>query len=239
MNETSSTYYFIVPILVFGPLFLLIFYNFGLREILKMPEEIRRKRLEDQNKAERFRKEHARKRGKGLADAGAGANKTPLGLFAQAVTYAWFAAVIGLFASSPSYTYSDPDEARIKLSFSHPGKRKVECHRRTREELAKLPLNMRAPRDCQRERWPVHLEIDIDGETIMNETARPNGLFRDGPSIFYRAWPVAAGKHKIAMRLREKGTIGFDYSRTLEVNLAPRRILAIQFNAAKGGFIVK
>ncbi len=239
MNETFNTYYFIVPLLVFGPLFLLIFYNFGLREILKMPGEIRRQRLEDRDQAERFHKEHARKRGQGLAGATGGANKTPLGLFAQAVTYAWFAAVIGFFASSPSYTYSDPNDAQIKLSFGHPGKRKVECRRRTREELARLPANMRAPQDCQRERWPVHVEIDIDGETMMNETARPNGLSRDGPSIFYRVWFIPPGKHQIAMRLREKGNTGFDYDRTLEVNLAPRRILAIQFNAAKEGFVVK
>lgn len=152
MNEPFNTYYYIIPLMVFGPLFLLIFYNFGLRELLKMPGEIRRMRAQHRDEAKRRRLEHDRKRGRGLAEGGKSANKTPLGLFAQAITYAWFAALIGVFASSPTYTYSDPNDAQIKLSFGHPGKRKVECRRRTREELAKLPPNMRTPQDCPRQR---------------------------------------------------------------------------------------
>lgn len=239
MKDSFSLSVLIGPLLIFGPLFLWIFYNFGIREMTRIPEEMRHQRKLRQEQAERFREEHARKRDGGPVGVVRGANKTPLGLFAQAVTYIWFAAVIGFFASSPPYTHRAPGMAQIKLSLSHPGQRKVECRRRTREELAKMPANMRAAKECPRERWPVHVEIDIDGKTMMSETARPNGLSRDGPSIFYRAWPIASGKHQIAMRLREKGNTGFDYDWTLEINLAPQRILAIQFNAAKGGFIVK
>jgi len=239
MNGTFDNYYFIVPLLVFGPLFLWIFYNFGLREIMKMPGEIRRKRLEDRDEAERVHKEHGRKRGKGLADTGSGANKTPFGLFAQAVTYAWFALVIGFFASSPPYAFIAPDTAQIKLSLSHPGQRKVECRRRTQKELAELPPNMRAPADCPRERWPVFVKIDIDDKTVMGESAKPNGLSRDGPSIFYRVFRITAGSHRMTLRLRDKGEEGFGYETTQRIELAPMQSLAIEFNKGKGGFIVK
>lgn len=239
MNGALENYYFFIPLLVFGPLFLLILYNFGLREIIKMPGEMRRKRLDDRDEAERVHKEHDRKRGRGLAGTGSGVNKTPLGLFAQGVTYVWFAFVIGFFASSPPYGFSTPDTAQIKLSLSHPGQRKVECRRRTQEELAKLQPNMRAPADCPRERWPVFVEIAIDDKTVMRESAKPNGLSGDGPSIFYRVFRIKAGSHRMTLRLRDKGKQGFGYETTQRIELAPMQSLAVVFNKGKGGFIVK
>jgi hypothetical protein len=60
---------------------------------------------------------------------------------------------IGYFATSPKYRQIPDDVALIKLSISHLGDR--ECRKRTPEELAKLPPNMRAPMDCPRERSDI------------------------------------------------------------------------------------
>jgi len=239
MSDSVNIYYVIGPLLVFGPLFLWILYNFGVLELLKIPADIRRQKKLDREKADRFHEEHARKRGAGLAGGAKGANKTPLGLFAQTVTYIWFAAVIGFFASSPPYAYNPSGAAQLKLSLSHPGQRKIKCRRRSPQELAKMPPNMRAPKSCPRERWPVHVEIDIDAKTVMRESAAPKGLSHDGPSIFYRVQPLAAGTHVIAMRLREREGDGFDFDRTLSVTLRPGQVLAVEFHAAKGGFVVQ
>jgi len=239
MSDSVNIYYVIGPLLVFGPLFLWILYNFGVLELLKIPADIRRQRKLDREEAERFREEHARKRGAGLAGGVKGANKTPLGLFAQAVTYIWFAAVIGFFASSPPYAYNPSGAARLKLSLSHPGKRKVECRRRSAQELAKLAANMRAPNVCSRERWPVYVEIEIDGDIVFRKSARPNGLSKDGPSIFYIVRTIKAGEHVLAMRLRERDGDGFDFDKTLSVTLRPGQVLAVEFHAAKGGFVVQ
>lgn len=239
MNESANIYYIIGPLVLFGPLFLWILYNLGVRELFRIPGDMRRQRQQDEEEVDRFRKEHARKRGGGLSGGVKGANKTPSGLFVQTVTYIWFAAVIGFFASSPPYAYSQPDTAQLKLSLSHPGQRIVKCRRRTPQELAKLPPNMRAPKSCPRERWPVYVEIDIDGRTIMQESATPNGLSHDGPSIFYRVQPVTAGTHVLAMRLRERDGDGFDYMKTLPIDLRPGQVLAVEFHAVKGGFVVQ
>lgn len=239
MNGEYSLYVLVAPLLIFGPLFLWVLYNLGIREMFRIPEEMRQKRQQDRKEADRFKEEHALKRGKGLAGASTGPNKRPLGLIAQAVTYAWFAAVIGFFAASPPYAYSDPDTAQIKVSLSHPGKRKVECRLRTREELTKLPANMRAPKDCSRERLPVSVELVLDGTVVMAESGRPGGLAKDGPSVFYRVITIPSGRHGITMRLDETGNGVFDFEKTLDLDLFPGRALAVQFNAAKGGFIVK
>ncbi|MEO7008627.1 MAG: hypothetical protein ABI156_05705, partial [Caldimonas sp.] len=68
----------------------------------------------------------------------------------QAVLYGLFALFIGVFSHWPSYRNLEPDQALVKVSFVLHGKRVEECRRRTAEELAKLPPNMRAPLLCQR-----------------------------------------------------------------------------------------
>lgn len=239
MNESANVYYIIGPLVIFGPLFLWVLYNLGLRELLNIPADLRRQRNLDDQEAERFRDEHARKRGAGLSGGVKGANRTPLGLLAQTVTYIWFAAVIGFFASQPPYAYNPDGNALLKLSLSHPGKRVVECRRRTPQELAKLPPNMRAPKSCPRQRWPVYVEIDIDGSSVMRESASPNGLAEDGPSIFYHVQTMTAGRHVVAMRLRERDGEGFDFEKTLSLDLRPGQVVAVKFDALKGGFVVQ
>ncbi len=235
----AKAYYFLFPLLVFGPLFLWLFYNFGLKEIIKIPGEMRRRKQHEAEMAEDFEAERARKRGKGPIGAVRGANKTAIGFFAQAVTYAWFAAVIGTLASTPSYTFAGPETARIRLSLSHPGQRKEECYRRTAKELAELAANMRAPKDCPRERWPVYVEMEVDGKVVFSKEAKPKGLSRDGPSIFYNSFQLPSGPHRIALRLRSKGESGFDHEVSRLLVLAPGQALAITFDAAKGGFIIQ
>jgi hypothetical protein len=75
----------------------------------------------------------------------------PLGYLGQGAVYLLLGLGIGYFSDRPAHTHSPPDMALIKLSFAH-GAQKEDCRRRTAEELAKLPPNMRRPMVCSRER---------------------------------------------------------------------------------------
>ena len=153
----------------------------------------------------------------------------------QAVLYALFAVVIGVFSRWPSYHPLDPGQALIKISFSHTGKPVGDCVRRSAEELAKLPPQMRKAVDCPRERSPVSIEVDIDGKTVLNRTAQPSGLKRDGASAVYERLPVPAGEQKIAVRMKDDVRApGFIYQREASVKLAPSQVLVIDFSAEKG-----
>src|SRR5512140_1899227 len=110
---------------------------------------------------------------------------TPLAWVGQALLYGLFALVIGVFSRWPPYHHLQPDQALIKLSFSHQGKPVSDCRNATPEELASLPPNMRAPRICPRERSPIAVELDLDGVTALRHVALPSGLSRDGASAFY------------------------------------------------------
>jgi len=158
---------------------------------------------------------------------------------AQAVLYALFAIFIGVFSHWPSYRDIGADEALVKVSLVHHGKRVEECRRRTAEELAKLPPNMRAPLQCQRERAPVRIEVDVDGVPAYAALASPSGLSKDGASAVYHRFALAAGTHRITVRLKDSaGGTAFDYTREAEVRLKPAQVLVIDFDAEKGGIVL-
>jgi hypothetical protein len=90
----------------------------------------------------------------------------------QFIAYALFALVVGYFATQPAYTHLDPDKALIKLSFSHAGAHREECRQLTQEELNRLPPNMRRPMDCPRERRPLLVELELDGEILYRPPRR-------------------------------------------------------------------
>lgn len=155
----------------------------------------------------------------------------------QALFYAAFIAVIGYFSVSPPYRHVDPELAIIKLTFSHAADRREPCRKLTPEELAKLAPNMRRPMDCERERLPLLVELELDGELVYQAEQRPTGLWKDGPSTVYRKFPVQAGNHELVARLRDgRDTIGFDYEQAASVELAPGQNFVIGFRAAAGGF---
>lgn len=157
-------------------------------------------------------------------------------LAGQALLYAAFAAVIGLFSRWPTYSPLGPGQALVRLSIVHAGQLVSPCHRLTDAELAKLPPNMRAPEQCPRERAPVAVQVDIDGQTLVDAVAPPSGIARDGRSALYRRLPVAAGTHRIAVRLKDSaGPGGFDHARTATVTLVPGQVLVIDYLPEQGG----
>jgi len=160
----------------------------------------------------------------------------PLAWIGQGLLYGLFALIIGTFSSWPKYRHLAPQQALIKLSFTHHGKHVADCRQRTPEELAKLPPNMRAPMQCQRERSPVTVEVDLDGERIYRHVAAPSGLSKDGASTVYQRLEMLAGEHRLAVRLKDSAHgSAFDYVREETVTLKPGQVLVIDFNAEKGG----
>jgi hypothetical protein len=163
----------------------------------------------------------------------------PLGYIGQGAVYLLLALVIGYFSNRPAHTHFPPEMALLKLSFAH-GAQKEDCRQRTDEELAKLPPNMRRPMVCARERLPVTVELLLDGEPLYQAVLPPTGLSGDGPSRAYQRFAVSPGRHELTARLRDTNRAeGFDYERTVVVELAPAQSLAIDFRSEMGGFIFR
>ena len=158
----------------------------------------------------------------------------------QAAVYLGIAALLGTFSNTPAYVHYPPDQALIKLSLVHSAQRKEECRRLSAEEIAELAPNMRKNLACARERLPVRLELSVDGETLVSGSFPPTGLSSDGPSLVYRRLPVAPGKHRLILRMRDSNRQeGYDYEYESVVDLRPQQNLVIDFRSETGGFNVR
>ena len=160
--------------------------------------------------------------------------------FGQLITYAAFAAGIGLFSVWPAYDMLDDNEAIISVTFSHAAKRIGECRALSQEELNELPPNMRKPNSCPRERFPTYIEMRTNGELIYSETLLPSGLWSDGKANVYNRSKVRAGTYQLFIGMNDSGTSGtFDYELSVVTDIRPGQNLVIGFDGLGNTFVIE
>ncbi|ODU10446.1 MAG: hypothetical protein ABS84_03500 [Rubrivivax sp. SCN 71-131] len=158
----------------------------------------------------------------------------------QFVLYGAFALAVGVFSQWPLYHPMGADQAQIKVSISRVGKPVGECRKRSAEELAKMPPNMRAPMDCPRERAPLSVDVELDGSSVLSRVVAPTGLSKDGASSIYERLVVPAGEHRLRVRLNDDVRPGAQtHEREATVKLAAGQVLVIDFDAEKGGITLQ
>lgn len=159
---------------------------------------------------------------------------------AQLALYALFALVIGYFTTSPPYRHLQPDEAVLRLSFTHPGKPVTDCRRRSADELAKMPPQLRQPLDCPRERSPVRVRVEMDGRELVDASFPASGLAHDGAATGYRRIPIAAGEHRFRVQFNDDArAAGFGYAGAATLDVAPGQVVLIDFGAENSGVVIR
>ena len=151
--------------------------------------------------------------------------------FGQGLGYFLFIAFIGYFSTGPSFSNMPADQALIKFTFTHPGKRLVPCVKRSAAEMANLPPQLRYNMVCSRERAPLQVEFEIDGQMVYQLEIPAKGFRNDMPSPVYERFNVPAGRHHLRVRMRDNVTDeGFTFSAEKTVVLAPLQILVVDFD---------
>lgn len=125
----------------------------------------------------------------------------------------------------------------LTLSFSHGADRKAACRKATPEELAALPVNMRRPNICPRERPSIWIEIDIDGKRAFEAGVPPSGIAGDGPSRVHQRFLLPSGRHEVAVRMRDRPGEDFAWRGERSIDLGPADHRVIDFRADAGGFV--
>ncbi len=160
--------------------------------------------------------------------------------FVQFAAFATFAVFVGYFSSSPPFQYARAESAVVKLSLSHATDRVAPCVLLTPEEVAALAPNMRRTESCERERLPLALELDVDGQRVLAMQATPAGVWGDGPASVYQRFDLPPGQYRMAVRLRDTARAeGWDYTHVEDVTLIAGRYLTITFRAENGGFKIR
>ena len=158
----------------------------------------------------------------------------------QFTAYAAFAGMVAYLSFWPRYEYSAPEAAVVKLSLSHATERVEPCVQLTPQEIADLAPNMRRTQTCERKRLPLMIELELDGEIVVQLQTEASGLWEDGPASVYQRFDVSPGSHHIAVRLRDSaGTGDWDYTHNEDVELEAGRYLTITFKAENGGFAIR
>jgi len=158
----------------------------------------------------------------------------------QAAAYAAFALIVGYLSFWPRYQYALPEVAAVKLSLSHATKRVEPCVQLTPQQIAELAPNMRRTQACERQRLPLLLQLEVDGEIAIELQAVPSGLWEDGPASVYERFNLPPGPHQITVRLRDTARgDGWDYNYTEDVVLEAGRYLTITFRPETGGFAIR
>ena len=160
--------------------------------------------------------------------------------FVQFAAFAAFAVFVGYFSVSPQFQYARAESAVVKLSLSHATDRVAPCVLLTPKEIAALAPNMRRTESCERERLPLAIELDVDGQRLLAMQAAPSGIWGDGPASVYQRFDLPPGQYQLAVRLRDTARAdGWDYTLVEDVNLTAGRYLTITFRAENGGFKIR
>jgi hypothetical protein len=155
----------------------------------------------------------------------------------QVIAYSAFAIVVGYLSFWPRYQYASADIAAVKLSLSHATERVVPCVELTPQEVAELAPNMRRTQSCERQRLPLALQLEVDGDVAFELVSVPAGVWEDGLASVYERFDLTPGKHAITVRMRDTARQdGWDYTHTEDVTLVAGRYMTITFKAENGGF---
>ena len=165
---------------------------------------------------------------------------TALRMAGQFIVIAALFAGVAALADWPAYSQIPKNTGVVMLTFVHSADRKGECRRLSPEEIAKLPPNMRRVQDCPRGRRPIYVELDVDGRSAYKASLPPTGIAGDGPSRVYQRFVLPAGKHDLAVRMRDTARAeGFDHERRDSVELSADQMLVIDYRPESGSFVIR
>lgn len=160
-------------------------------------------------------------------------------LIAQLAAFAAFALAVGALAVYPRYEVASAGEGALRLSIAAPGRILGECRRLTPAELAARAPNMRAELECPRERSPLRVRLEVDGDTLYEAALPPSGIARDGNARAYRLFPLAAGRHELFVQVSDDERVpGYAFQRRVHVDLAPGQLITVDFQRERGGVLI-
>ncbi len=162
-------------------------------------------------------------------------NKMAIRIILQMLNYFIFMALVWYFSIAPPYHQLEDNQAVITLTMAHESVRVEECTKRSHEELAKLPPNMRIPMDCPRERSPITVELLLDDKPIVKKLVKAPGLYEDQAVNIYHSVKVNSGDHNLVVWMNDDvNREGYTYRHEQKLTLQPEQLLVVEFdNGAK------
>jgi hypothetical protein len=131
-----------------------------------------------------------------------------------------------------------PQLAQIRLVINHSGKLMAASSNLAPEVLAKLPKNVDPAMVLGGERFPVQLQLSVDGQAVLERSYRPGGLRREGAIYGLETWWLAPGVHEVKISLMDDGaTWQTVFAHPLDIVAGEAKIL--YYDAEQRVFVVR
>lgn len=156
------------------------------------------------------------------------------------------------FLSNVSYSFYSPQESMIKVAFQHTGKRIVNCNEKAliKEEgqryrgllktEKRITMNMSKLEGCPRERFPVVVQLSVDGKMLLDKGFKPKGIKRDMASYIYDDFIIKPGVHRITAAMYDSGDKNKpDSTFDGTVDIKPGEIKVLRFDNSQGKLVIE
>lgn len=131
-----------------------------------------------------------------------------------------------------------PTEAQIRIGIGHTGQMLASAKDLPPEIAAKIPPNVDPATVLGGERFPVQVQMLIDGEPVLEKTYRPRGLRREGNSEGLETHWLHPGKYMLEILLNDDGNnwrpVYFD-----SVEIAPGEALVLFYDDGQDRFVAQ
>ncbi|MCO5113427.1 MAG: cytochrome b N-terminal domain-containing protein [Bdellovibrionaceae bacterium] len=115
------------------------------------------------------------------------------------------------------------EEGLLRVSIRLVGQNEKSCQEPSAEEMAKLPIHMRATEVCTYRALSYQLKLSIDGKEHLNEQVHPGGLRRDRPIYVNHEIKVATGVRDVQFSMepidsQDESIVSLNLERKVEFN---------------------
>lgn len=152
------------------------------------------------------------------------------------------AVTIGIVQGSHVTIRQDPGaEGVLRLTWRARPDRVEDCRPQSQEVLARLPAHMRQTMICDGASATYRLEVQVDGQVVLDEQVQGGGLRHDRPIYVFRELRVAPGDRVVAVRFARLAETaqaqpgGVPPSLALErtIRFAPGRVVLSSYDPEK------
>ncbi len=153
--------------------------------------------------------------------------------------------LIFFLSTSPGYTYHQPDESMIIVSFKKTTERRTLCDDSQMEDFRSTEDTQRSHmrkkgRNCgSRDRVSLEMIINMDGDERFNGLIQPSGLNSDGVVFIYERFSIKAGDHTIEVKVRDNKDPNAEFKTFKEsISLKGHEIAVIDYDKGKDSFFL-
>jgi hypothetical protein len=112
---------------------------------------------------------------------------------------------VAALAAQPPAAPARPPPGPSRIPINHPGQLLARSRDLPADVVARLPAGVDPALVLGGERFPVHLQLLVDGRLALERVYQPGGLRREGSIYGLETWWLPPGSYRVEIRLMDDG----------------------------------